>query len=202
MDYAPHTLNRMRKIQNWIEWYEDRYAVLISRASETAGESGWDSFPRVRPCECKLEWRRGNLCLVCDNSRLRACAKGDDRAVDPYALGVPQIKGGWSVMSSGDESAASKRAANIATISREIAKLKATTRQREGRETEELDASIRDYLKIHKVPLELKLVMRAVLRLEDVSPALAHTLPTGGQALYLLSRMVPGRIQGPLNSHT
>lgn len=195
-EVSPSTSARMEKIRDWLIWMEDRYESLISRASETASTSGWDDSPRVRPCEHKLEWRHEGLCLVCNNTMLRSCDKNDDRAIDPYALGVSQTKGGFTARSAGDESAAQKASGSIAKITAELSRLQASSRLRDGSEAEP-DAAMRKYLRIKYVPRELKLIMGFVTVMSDKWPDLARTLPDGHNALYLLSFAVSGRLSGP-----
>lgn len=195
-EVSPSTRARMDKIRDWLIWMDERYSSLISRASETDASSGWDDSPRVRPCECKKEWFHEGLCLVCDNKRLRSCDKNDERAIDPYALGVSQTKGGFTARSAGDESAAQKSAGNIAKIDAALARLEVTAKQRSGAEAVP-DAAMRDYLRIKDVPKELSKILDGVRALQISHSRLASTLPDGGNALHLLAVIVPGRLKGP-----
>jgi hypothetical protein len=67
---------RARVIAWLLDEYEELCAGLVSRASETASLSGWDESPERRPCEHRSEWRRGKLCLGCDNTGWRPLTEG------------------------------------------------------------------------------------------------------------------------------
>ncbi len=194
---SPSMERRYVNIEDWLEWGEERYSLLLSRASETASLPGWDNEPRLRPCECKWEWRRGKLCLMCDNTRFRKCDPGDERAVDPYALGVTQIKGGFHAKSAGDESAAQKLAASIARLSSLIASLERTRMQREDveaapdRAMQQLIQLVGDTL--DRAPRSYRKIMLAVHAMRARTPWMADKLP-GRDAIILLSAMIPGKI--------
>jgi hypothetical protein len=193
----PSLENRYRNIEDWLAWGEERYTDLISRATETAGSAGWDSEPRQRPCECRIEWRRGSLCLQCDNTRFRRCDKDDPRAVDLYALGVSAVKGGFSAASAGDESTAQKHAASIARISSILASLERTRLQREGVEAEP-DKSMRELISLvgdtlDRAPRQYRVITRAVHDLNARYPRLGAQLP-GRVGIIALSVLIPGKI--------
>ena len=192
---SPSQAARMKKIQDWLEWEESRYHELISRATETASASGFDREHLVRPCECRLSWQLGRLCLVCDNTRLRQCSPGEE-GFDPYELNVRAIRGGWTAQSANDESVAQKRAAAMAILEHQLWALIQAERQRAGKEAP-LAAVERLADRMSHKPASLAKIHRARQRLQVTAPTLAHSLPRSPIALYVLSRVVPGRIDPP-----
>ncbi len=195
---SPSIERRYTNIEDWLVWGEERYSLLLSRASETASLPGWDNEPRMRPCECKWEWRRGKLCLMCDNTRFRACDPGDERAIDPYALGVTQIKGGFHAKSAGDESAAQKLAASIARLSSLIASLERTRMQREDveaapdRAMQQLIQLVGDTL--DRAPRQYRKIMLAVHHLRAERPKVAARLPER-RSIIELSPLISGKVE-------
>lgn len=205
MRLSPTTPARMEKIEAWLVWVDERYQDLLSRAAETASLSGWHvpdqkgkHGPRLRPCECRPEWRRGGLCLLCDNNRWRKCWPWEE-GIDPYAADVPQVKGGFYAQSAGDESPAQRRSASDARLTREIQKLETNERIRQGIEAVE-DEMLGKLRRISRKPRALRKIERAVVDLADKRPDLYRTLPHGKFALLHLALLVPGRIDPPRHS--
>ena len=198
MDFSPSQEQRFTNIEHWLEWGEARYDVLLSRSSELASLAGWDDSPRVRVCEHKWEWRRHNLCMMCDNTGWRKCLKGDDRAIDPMSLGVSAVKGGFYAKSAGDESTAQKLAASIARLSQIIAELERQRLQREDEEAapdkvmQQLISLVGDTL--DKAPRSYRKIMLAVHRMRAEVPSVASRLPQR-PAIILLSGIIPGRVE-------
>lgn len=192
----------MQKIEDWIFWEADRAANLIARKEETAAESGWDPAPRTRPCEHRVEWMRGKLCLGCNNTnyrRLTPKERDENQGIDPYALDVKAIKGGFTALSNDDESAAQRRSAHMAQLTRVINQIERTTALREGREGE-LNQAMKDMLKLSFVPAPLRKIHAALFRMHEEKPWLYKGLVLWGKpisqlALLQLSFWVPGQIR-------
>src|SRR5580700_5503832 len=182
----------MEKISEWLEWDIERH--LLSRVEETSSTAGFDDRSTLRPCECRLDWRIGKLCLMCDNTRLRQCSASDERRVDPYALGVNATKGGWTAKSAEDESEAQRRSAAMALLDKELATLLYNEGLRQGK-VAQLQGVERLADRMSHKPETLVRIHRGVLRLFASAPTLASTLPNGNAALYVLSVIVPGRIK-------
>jgi hypothetical protein len=79
--------NRVSKIEDWLAFLERVYAELLSRPSESPAPPGFDAGPRTRPCEHRPVWRRGRLCLACDNTGWRPIAAGEE-GIDPYTTDI------------------------------------------------------------------------------------------------------------------
>lgn len=187
----------MSKILDWLLWANERVADLISRKAETSSESGWDPSPSVRPCEHRLEWMREKLCLGCDNTGFRpltAKERDEGSGIDPYSLDVPAVKGGWSVSTNTEESAAQKRSAWLALLNEAIARMERDAAMREGRGVR-LDTATRDILKLSVVPPTLQKIEKALLRLRTEKEHLYWKLPNDQEALFQLSLWVPGQIR-------
>jgi hypothetical protein len=88
---AERIKSRAEKIESWFDYLDGLYGDLMSRPEETSSLAGWNDAPKTRPCECRIQWQRGRLCLACDNSGWRKLAVGEI-GVDPYSV---EIKPGW-----------------------------------------------------------------------------------------------------------
>jgi hypothetical protein len=110
-------VRRAEKIESWFDYLDDLYGGLISRPEETASLSGWDDRPKVRRCECRVQWQRGRLCLACDNTGWRKLAAGET-GIDPYSAGVKARSSFLLVESDGARRARASRQmdATIATL--------------------------------------------------------------------------------------
>jgi hypothetical protein len=121
---------RAEKIEKWLECSGDLenqvYGDLLSRREETASLSGWNHQPKTRPCECRIQWLRGRLCLACDNTGWRPCAPGEE-GIDPYSAQVEK-RGSWLL----NESDSTKRAAAQHRMDNEIDMLERFARIRQG----------------------------------------------------------------------
>lgn len=194
-DQEARLQRRVSRIRGWLVYRDEMYAVLLSRKSETASESGWDESPRERPCECRSEWRRGNLCLLCDNTRMRPCWHGEE-GIDPYALGVKAVKGGFTAKSAGDESVAQKRSASMERLNTELQALERDEAIRDGREAPE-DSMLVKIREVSKKPRSLVKIEKTLHRMRADEPVLFSTLPRGQEALEWVARETPGRIMSP-----
>jgi hypothetical protein len=185
----------MENIRAWLYHLDEIYDVLHSRVSETPSTSGWNPKPLERPCECRLSWRKGKLCLLCDNTRIRKCWPGEE-GIDLYALGAKAKRGGFSAKSAEDESEAQKQAARFALLNARIEALERSQRIRDGIEAVE-DSLMRKLRMVeHKpyalVKIELALRLLQADHLEDY-----ENLPEGEVGLLRLAAMIPGRIAKP-----
>lgn len=184
-------LNRMNKIEHWIEWGFDRVADLISRKAETASLSGFDGDSRQIPCNHPIVWRRSKLCLLCSNTGWRPLADGEE-GIDPYTLDVRQTKGGFTAKSAGDESMAQKRAARLKQLDHAIDRIQHTTDLREGR-IGQLDAMMSNVDRISRPPHSFTKLSKALALMRETRPDYYARLPHP-IALLWLSQHIPGRI--------
>lgn len=127
--HANQLAGRVAKIEEWMTFLDGVYAELISRSEETPAPPGFDAKPRSRPCEHRGAWRRGRLCLACDNSGWRPLAPGEE-GIDPYRA---DIKTRFAVQ----ESESSKQARVWAYIDDKIEALRRDKRIRLGVEVPE-----------------------------------------------------------------
>jgi hypothetical protein len=142
---------------------------------------------------------------MCDNSRWRPVLRYYDRTltppawvreegIDPYALGVPQVKGGWTAASATDESWAAQHAVAMARLRDELRGLLAAERVRTGQEAllSGVERKVETLLE-HEPPTLLR-IMRAVGELRARHPLIADELPNGQRPLLALALMVHGRL--------
>ena len=80
---------RAEKVMSWFGYLDSLYGELLSRPEETSSLAGWNDAPKTRPCECRIVWQRGRLCLACDNTGWRPIADGET-GIDPYSAQVPK----------------------------------------------------------------------------------------------------------------
>ncbi len=149
-------------IQEWLEWIEEQYADLLSRASETGSLSGFDDLPTTRPCEHRVAWRKGKLCLACDNTGWRPATRKereDGLARDPYSFELPksQVK-----VTQSDSARRAQEASRLDSI---IATLDRNAKVREGRDVLE-DKDVRQFRIVCHRPAQAKLVIAALHRLQ------------------------------------
>lgn len=199
LSLSPSTLDRMKNIRDWLLYSEEQYDVLVSRQSETASTVGWDDKPRTRPCECRVEWRIGKLCLACDNTGMRRCAFGEE-GIDPYALGTKALRGGFTAASSQDESEAQRRSAAMQLLNSKLGILERAAAVQSGKEAPE-DTLMRKLRIIGNKPDTLRRIERAlkILRDGDRSHRAERedydSLPHGRLGLLRLSLLIPGKIK-------
>lgn len=141
IDEEQRLVARAEKIEQWLEYSGDLenqvYGDLLSRPEETASLSGWNDQAKTRPCECRIQWLRGRLCLACDNTGWRPCAPGEE-GIDPYSAQVPK-RGSFLLI----ESDATKKVAAQQRMDAQIDMLARFERIRhgyEGMESRELRA--------------------------------------------------------------
>lgn len=194
---------RVAKVAAWIDVLEESARELelelLSRRSETASEAGVDPDPRLRPCEHRAEWRRGRLCLACDNTGLRPATKGEraeDMAFDPYLLNPPRERYGVTR----DQSDSARRARDLEQLSVAIETLERNARIREGTETHEGPlATVRmmDGLE-HRLGRDGRKVARALDFLRRSYPLqYRQALDRHPVGLALVAGLIPGRIHAP-----
>ena len=175
VEIPQHIQNRMKKIEDWLVWEQERYEELLSRSESAQAPSG---FAEPRCEECK---RVTKSCKTCDRPK---------SVLDPYALDVPQVKGGWSVQSANDESLAQKRSAGLAKIDQALLAIERDVAIREGREAVP-DASMRLFIAAQHVPHTLRKIQHAIAKLD---PSLRDRLPHGQAALFTLACTVSGSV--------
>ena len=149
-------------IAGWLDWIEEQYAGLISRLSETGSLSGFNDLPTTRPCEHRVAWRRGKLCLACDNTGWRKATKKErDEGIarDPYSFELP--KSTVKIV----ESESSRMAQEAARLDSIIMTLDRHARVREGTDTLE-DREVRQFRIITTRPKEAKYVIAALRRVQ------------------------------------
>jgi hypothetical protein len=179
---------RAERISAWLEVYNEAYEELISRPEETASITGFDHAPHSKPCEHRLAWMMGNLCLACDNTGWRPLAKGEV-GVDPYAA---DISGGVTVVR--DESPAVQQAREAERLTASIAALERNARIRAGLEVRE-DRDLRNVRIVSRRPRILRKIGHGLEVLRTRHPGLYAQVPHRTQAAMLaLAMLVPGRI--------
>jgi hypothetical protein len=192
--------NRAKKISLWLEHStqieNEVYSDLLSRREETASLSGFhtpsqsDPGPRTRPCECRVRWQRGRLCLACDNSGWRRCAPGEE-GIDPYSAQVPK-RGSFLLI----EADSTKKAAAQQRMDAQIDMLERFERIRAGLEANE-DRELRAFRMVNSVGLihTIKKIEEALRLLLHYRPA-ALTAPREALA-RALAYLVQGRVYWP-----
>ena len=191
---------RIAKIESWLDWLQDAERefeeIVLSRASELASETGADPDPRLRPCEHRVEWMRGGLCLACDNTGLRRATEKErleGLAYDPYFIDPPRST--YAVVR--DESEAARRTAAMERLNTEIAKLQANARIRAGVEVPDdrmtalmrrVASTRRDHPSLRKLEWALSVLGRQDKRLA------ARAWARDPAVLELISKLIRGRI--------
>lgn len=77
----------------WLDWLEAQYENLLSREESAMAPAGFDAAPDKVMCEHRHQWKRGKLCLACDNTGWRRAThkeRLDEIAADPYAREIPK----------------------------------------------------------------------------------------------------------------
>lgn len=190
---------RADKLAHWIRLLDEAYEDVLSRLEETASVSGLRTAeaenprdrPKTRPCEHRAVWYRGKLCLACDNTGWRPCAKGED-GLDPYAA---QVSGGVTFVR--DESEGVARARELRRIDSELENLKRDVRIRSGVEARE-DRSMRSYRLVQRKGRTVTRILRGLEYLRSYKPWLYEELPSRSSLIALAVVMyfvAPGRIE-------
>jgi len=165
-DYRKKTIERAEIVLLWFDWIEGKYDDMISREESASAPAGFDAAPVSRPCEHRREWRRGKLCLACDNTGWRkstAKEKQDGIAFDPYAFEVPDTK------VKVNDSASSKFEQEAAKITSILSMLANHAAIRAGEDFAE-DRYIAQYRKACQKPEGAKVVIAALNRIESMRP--------------------------------
>ncbi len=174
--HANQIEGRVEKIEGWLLFLDRVYGELISRPEETPAPPGFDAGPRTRPCEHRPAWRRGNLCLGCDNTGWRGLARGEE-GLDPYRADITTR---FAVV----ESSSSRAARLGAYLDDKIEKLRRDTRIRLGVEVPE--------------GRDLAAIRRVEHAMGDFGRRLARELRARPSASpYELALAIPGRIPPP-----
>lgn len=139
------TLERAEIVSLWLDWIEELYQELVKlSSSELASLPGFDNKPDKKPCECRIEWRRGKLCMACENTGWRNLAQREnpeEHGIDPYAVDLPKHR--HTLV----ESEGTKRAREGAHLDNIIDGLRRNARVRAGAEGTE-DRSLRQFRQI------------------------------------------------------
>jgi len=191
VDEKTRLRTRVAKIRALLEELHDLYDGLASRPEGAASLAGFDDQPRTRPCEHRREWKRGKLCLGCDNTGYRRIAKGEQE-IDPYALDLPKTSSGVTL----DESPGAKRARYNAHLDASLAKIAQAQRVQSGREAVEGRelAQVRVVSTYLKRRPSLVAVVRAVETLRFRDPELYAQLPGIKPLLWLANYPGIGRL--------
>lgn len=188
---------RADRLAEWWPLISEPYESMISRSEETSSVSGFDDSPTTRMCECRLEWRRGKLCLACDNTGWRP-ATAEERsaggAVDPYSA---QVSSGVTIVR--DESPASRRARESERNDAIISGLQRDARIRAGVESAE-DTSMRQFRMVARKTRTERRIIQGIELLRQLRPELYARLPERKGLVALAAVMyhlIPGRIPSP-----
>ncbi len=195
---------RRGKVRLWIdvlkESAQDVEALTLSRTSETASEAGADPDPKLRPCEHRVEWRRGSLCLACDNTNLRRASaqeRADGLAYDPMLLDPPRST--YTVVR--DQSASGKKARDSEALDASIATLEHNERLRSGEEQREAREArfIRGLRGIERgLGRDGRKVLCALASLRVANRDYYVRAMRGDEAaLAVVAALVPGRLRAP-----
>lgn len=179
--------DRAQKILSWIVYLDEVYSGLLSRPAETASLPGFDPEPQTRPCEHRAPWRRGKLCLACDNSGWRpltARERDEGAGTDPYSVDVPAVK-----PPEDDKELGRRRLDHI------LDGLERDARVRDGSEALE-DRELRNYRLVANKSRSLVAIEKGLRRMRAEWPAVYEMLPAES-ALLVLARLTPGRIRRP-----
>ena len=184
---------RAGRISEWLDYVEAMYSDLLSRRSETASRSGFDPRPSLRPCEHRIEWRQGRLCLACDNTGWRQATskeRAEGMGIDPYAADLPKHK---TVLV---ESAGVKKAREGRHIDHVISQLERDAQVRAGLEAVE-GSQTRVFRSVttKKTPT-LDRILHTLNHLRENDEVIYESLDRS-QLCDLLARLVPGPIEEP-----
>lgn len=189
--YPPDQLaQRVAKIRAWLAYAHEIYADLLSR-QEGEGLAGFDTEPRQKPCEHRKEWRRGRLCLACDNTGWRALTEKERKegaGIDPYSA---QLAGGFTVVR--PESEGSRKAREARRVEAILAELERRERVRQGLEADE-DPAMRSLRVVVTRKRGMEKILRAYEWLKSERPSL-YADPE--MRLLAIAMIVPGRVHQP-----
>lgn len=189
VDEAERISQRAERVLDWLDYLDKLYVGLLSR-SATESEAGFDPSPRCRPCECRVKWRRGNLCLACDNTKWRSLTReerAENLGVDPYSA---QVSSGITIVK--DESPAAQKARAAQNLDSIISVLQRNERIRSGLDVAE-SPEARTFRRVSSKDVTLNRILIAIerLRVSRLWPLDRMTLA------LLLAKIVPGRIYPP-----
>lgn len=182
---------RAEKLGQWLVVLAESYENLLSRTEELASVSGFDKRPRTRLCEHRREWFRGGLCLACDNTGWRPCARYEE-GIDPYAS---QLKPGVTVQATQGQ----ERQRELRRIESSLADLSQKAKVRAGMEAPE-DNLMRSYRILQSRPRTAKRILRGLEWMRSFRPMLYAELPSEKALLALaivMYHVAPGRIESP-----
>lgn len=185
--------NRVAKIRGWLDHLEAMYDDLLSRPSETASLSGFDSDPRRVPCEHRLAWMRERLCLACDNSGWRPATKwerDEGLAIDPYAT---DVSSGFTVVR--HESDSARRARDSRRMDAVISGLRRDERIRAN-----LDApETRESRWLARVGHKGRMLNKILVALEAIRDRYPEVYMNANEeeTLRLIAQIIPGKIDNP-----
>ena len=180
---------RASDIADWLVYVENLYADLISRPTETGSSSGFDPEPRVKPCEHRAEWRRGRLCLGCDNTNWRPLTpqeREENLGIDPYAA---EVKRDVVIV----ESDSMRKARESARMDNVIAALERASQVRAGLEVQETVESRTFRLVSHKHHDLIK-ISDVIRQLRQDVPALLERISLD-QLCWLVAKIMPGSLR-------
>jgi hypothetical protein len=183
MTEAERIANRAEKIESWFVYLDGLYADLMSRPEETSSLAGWNDAPKTKPCECRVQWQRGRLCLACDNTGWRPIADGEV-GIDPYSAQVPKRASFLLIESDATRKVAGQRRMNSTiTVLERNAFIRAGTELAEGQDARIFRTVSSKSATLNKILWGLALLLHfdaeAVRRAsrEALARALAHILP-------------------------
>lgn len=182
---------RASVIASWFDWLEDLYESLLSRRTELESTSGFDPSPEMRPCEHRLQWRRGKLCIACDNTGWRPLTKqerNENLGIDPYAT---EVKRGITIVK--DEGPAEKKARESQRLDRMIDQLQREEMIRDGVLAQSTPMA-RVFSIVGKKPKTLKMILRGAEYLRRRRPGCDLR---SRESLLFLAAVIPGKLTNP-----
>lgn len=192
---------RATRLALWWPILSEPYEGLISRTENASSDPGFDTDPRTKPCEHRLEWRRANLCLACGEHYrkpgwrpLTREERHDKMGVDPYSA---ELSAGITIVR--DESPSSRRARESERVNAEIATLQRNVRIRAGAEVH-MDRATSTFLRVERKPHTVQRILKGMDLLRILRPSLWEALPDRDGFLALATVMyhaVPGNITAP-----
>lgn len=194
---AEKIAQRADRLELWWPLLNEPYDNLISRSEYPTAQGGQDKHPHSKPCEHRLAWRVGKLCLGCDNTgwrRLTKAERANEQGIDPY---LTNISSGITIIR--DESPTSRRVRESKTRDAQLAALQRDARIRAGVEAEE-DRMMRNYRMVENKRRTVVRITKGVEILRLVRPSLYEQLPNRASLIALakvMYRVLPGHIPLP-----
>jgi hypothetical protein len=182
---AERIATRAEKIESWFDYLDGLYGDLMSRPEETSSLAGWNDAPKTKPCECRIQWQRGRLCLACDNTGWRSIADGET-GIDPYSAGVKQRTSFLLVESDGAKKARGQR-----QMDSTILRLERNELVRQGLELPE-GSDARFFRLVAKIHSTLDKILLVIGWLFGRKPD--FRMASRGQVAFVLAQLVPGRL--------